>query len=82
MTGQLPSARLCQAFNNRGNALLILSVLDALASYDSAVVLKPDYVEAYNNRGLVLSKPEACLGRTRELRQGNCAKARLRGGAL
>ena len=28
---------------------------DALASYDRAIALKPDYAEAYNNRGNALT---------------------------
>ena len=28
---------------------------DALASYDRAIALKPDYAEAYNNRGITLT---------------------------
>lgn len=44
-----------EALNNRGNALLELGRdEDALASYDQALVLKPDYAHAYNNRGLAL----------------------------
>ena len=39
------------ALNNRGNALQNLKRLDeALASYDRAIALKPDYAEAYWNK--------------------------------
>ena len=42
-------------FNNRGNALRELKRFDeALASYDKALALKPDYAEALINRGNAL----------------------------
>ena len=37
---------------------------EALASYDKAIALKPDYAEAYNNRGIALqglNRPEEAL---------------------
>ena len=37
---------------------------DALVSYDRAIALKPDYAEAYSNRGnalLDLKRPECAL---------------------
>ena len=37
---------------------------EALASYDKAIALKPDYAEAYNNRGnalMDLKRPEEAL---------------------
>src|SRR5262249_2420249 len=41
--------------NNRGNALSNLKRHEgALASYDKAIALKPDYAEAHNNRGNAL----------------------------
>ena len=53
---------------------------EALASYDKAIALKPDYAEAYNNRGNALQRPEASRGGAGELRQGYRAQARLCGG--
>jgi hypothetical protein len=45
------------AFNNRGLALQELKRLDeALASYDKALALKPDFAEVFNNRGLALQE--------------------------
>ena len=42
------------ALNNRGNALKDLKRLDeALASYDRAIALNPDYAEAYWNKSLL-----------------------------
>ncbi len=42
------------ALNNRGNALKDLKRLDeALASYDRAIALNPDYAEAYSNKSLL-----------------------------
>jgi predicted O-linked N-acetylglucosamine transferase (SPINDLY family) len=54
------------ARNNLGNVLKLLgrSGEDALAQYDAAIALKPDYVEAYDNKGgmlLELERPEAAL---------------------
>ena len=41
------------AHSNRGNALLALKRLDeALASYDRAIALKPDYADGFKNRAL------------------------------
>ena len=69
-------------YYNRGNALKELKRLaEALASYDKAIALKPDYAEAYYNRGNALQGPEAARGSAGELRQGDRAQARLRGGA-
>ena len=43
------------AHNNRGNALGDLKrPAEALASYDKAIALKPDYAEAYWNQSLCL----------------------------
>jgi tetratricopeptide (TPR) repeat protein len=43
--------------NNRAAALQLLGRYDeALADYDTAIALKPDYVEALGNRGIVLQK--------------------------
>ena len=43
--------------NNRGNALQGLMRYDeALAAYDQALALKPDYAEALNNRGSALQQ--------------------------
>jgi len=43
------------ALNNRGNALKKLARLDeALASYDRALALRPDYTEALRNRSICL----------------------------
>ena len=42
---------------NRGNALRDLKRFDdALASYDRALAIKPDYAEALNNRGVALQE--------------------------
>ena len=50
-------ARLRRALNNRGNALQELKRFEeALASYDRALALKPDYAEALNNRGIALQE--------------------------
>src|SRR3974377_1128789 len=44
------------AHNNLGNALSALKRQEqALASYDKAISLKPDYAEAHSNRGNALS---------------------------
>src|SRR5262249_26643915 len=43
------------AFSNRGNALQVLQRFeDALASYDRALAIKSDFVDALYNRGVVL----------------------------
>ena len=45
------------AFNNRGNVLKELKLLDeALESYDKAIALKPDYADAFYNRGIALKE--------------------------
>ena len=50
---------------NRGTALGDLKRSEeALASYDQAIALKPDYAEAHYNRGLAmmqLKRPEKAL---------------------
>src|SRR5258706_12629191 len=44
-----------EAYNNRGNALEELKRLDeALASYDKAIALKPDFAAAYGAKSLTL----------------------------
>ena len=46
-----------EAHYNRGNALKKLSRFDAaLASYDRAVALRPDFAEAHSNRGTALKE--------------------------
>ncbi len=41
------------AHNNRGNAFKGLKRFgEAVKSYDQAISLKPDYVEAFSNRGM------------------------------
>src|SRR5262249_30347374 len=48
-----------ETFNNRGNTLQELKRFDeALASYDKAIALKPDYAEALNNSGNALQALE------------------------
>ena len=51
--------------HNYGNLLLDLKRSeDALANYDKAIALKPDYAGAYNNRGKLLMdmrRPEGAL---------------------
>ena len=65
------------AHSDLGKALLDLNRLeDALASYDRAIALKPDYAGAYINRGNALQDLDALRGRAGELRQGNRAEAR------
>ena len=60
--GHWHQARLCRGAQQRANALLQLGRLEeALASYDRRTWLKPDYVEALNNRGSALQR----LGRLR-----------------
>src|SRR3974377_2046758 len=45
------------AHNNLGNALSVLKRQEqALASYDKAIALKPDYAEAHSNRGNALQE--------------------------
>jgi tetratricopeptide (TPR) repeat protein len=42
------------AYHNRGSALQLKGELDrAIADFDKAIELKPDYASAYNRRGLV-----------------------------
>ena len=53
--GDRAQARLAEAYSNRGIALRDLKrPEEALASYDKAIALKPDYAEADNNRGTAL----------------------------
>jgi len=53
--------------NNRGNTLRDLKRFDdALASYDRALAIKPDYAEALNNR-------DAALRETKRLSQAPTA---------
>ena len=77
------------AHNNRGNALRALGRhKEALASFDKALTLRPDYPEALNNRGNALRD----LGRAREalvsydkalaLRPDNLESLSNRGNAL
>ena len=53
------------AYINRGNAKQKRGQYDAAADYDEAIRLKPDYSEAYNNRGISKGK----LGLTDEARK-------------
>jgi predicted O-linked N-acetylglucosamine transferase (SPINDLY family) len=48
---------MAEAFNNRGNALKEVDRPgEALASYDRAIALRPDYAEAFNNRANALNQ--------------------------
>ena len=51
-----PSSRITpEAYNNRGNVLQDLGLLDeALADFNRSISLHPDYADAYNNRGNTL----------------------------
>ena len=49
------------SINNRGNALKGLErIEEALAGYDRAIALKPDYALAHNNRGICLDDLMRC----------------------
>ena len=54
---------------------------DALASYDKAIALKPDYAEAYNNRGNALQELKRYRRGVGELRPGALHAAGLCRGA-
>src|SRR6202451_2938122 len=51
-SGQFPEKGRAVAFSNRGNAYLAKADLDhAIADYNQAIRLDPDYAFAFNNRG-------------------------------
>ena len=55
--GHRPEAGYAEAYSNRGNALRDLNDLaEALANYDKAIALKPDFAQAHNNRGAALQE--------------------------
>lgn len=59
-SGELETGHLAVAFYNRGNAHLAERAYDAaIADYEAAASLRPDYAAAHNNRGIA----EAALGR-------------------
>jgi len=67
------------ALYNQGNALLDLDrAEEALASFDRAVTLQPDYAEAYNNRGNALLRLGETSGGARELSPSPDTAARFR----
>ncbi len=68
-----------EALNNRGNALRDLERLEeALASYDKALAIKPDYAEGAQQSRRRASRPQAARGGAGELRQGAGDQARSR----
>ena len=61
---------------NRGIALQELEQpVAALASYDQAIALKPDFAMAHNNRGNCAAGLKSSRGCAGELRQGHRAEA-------
>ena len=70
--------KVAAAHNNLGNALRDLKrPAEALASYDKAIALKPDYRRGAQQSRQCADGPEASRGSAGKLRQGNRAKARL-----
>src|SRR5256885_8202332 len=65
------------ALCNRGNALRDLNrPADALASYEKALALKPDYVDALGNRGNALVDLKRLTDRSEERRVGKECRSR------
>ena len=55
---------------------------EAIAHYEQALRIKPDYAEAHNNLGIALAQAGKIAGSDRALRAGAADQARFRRGAL
>ena len=74
--------KVAAANSNLGNALMDLKLsAEALASYDKAIALKPDYADGALQSRQCAEGPEASRGSAGELRQSDRAEIRLRRGA-